>query len=81
MIMTQKKKLTSHEGIFSWSKEILTKIELSKMCGNTSITDKKLHMVGYLMELGFDLCISNHNNISMNPGFEGCNGCYNRNSD
>ena len=75
------KKLTSRNGIFSWTTEIECKLGISKMCGNPSHETKKLHMVGYLIELAFNLYIPNHNNISTNPGFEGCHGCFNRNSD
>ena len=39
---------------------------------------KRRHMVGYLLELGFDLCIAPKSNVSWNPGFELPLGQYKR---
>ena len=46
------------------------KIEGVNFRGATSLTAKQMHMVGYLFELAYDLCIDYVANVSLNPGFE-----------
>ncbi len=41
-----------------------------KIPGTVTLNHKKLHMVAYLCELGYDLMIAPDANISKSPGFE-----------
>lgn len=61
--------LTSVEdGILTWTKKIID-YSTDKESG-TIIVDKQLHLVGYLWELGYDLMIPPHCNVSTSSGFE-----------
>jgi hypothetical protein len=63
--------LTSHDegSIFKWSSNSLTRLEALKWNGDKA-QRKRVHMVGYLVELVYDLSIARDNNISGSPGFE-----------
>ena len=41
-----------------------------------SLTAKQMHMVRYLFQLAYDLCIDSVANVSLNPGFETCLGVW-----
>jgi hypothetical protein len=57
-------------GVLSWDEKTLRRLENAKVGGDTHITKKQLHMVGYLFELCYDLAIPPENNVSESPGFE-----------
>jgi hypothetical protein len=40
------------------------------------LDEKQLVMVGYVLELGYDLMINADDNISKSPGFEACLGIF-----
>jgi len=55
--------------LFHWS--AISKCRIEKLSWKGELYDKKcLHIVGYLLELAYDLCIPSTTNISRNPGFE-----------
>jgi hypothetical protein len=63
--------LTNHDegSIFKWSSNSLKR--LGKLSWNGAKAQKKrVHMVGYLVELVYDLSIARAHNISGSPGFE-----------
>ena len=60
---------TSENGIFVWPKEHLDHLKADRWNGMT-MTQKQLNMVGYLIEIFYDLCLAPGDNVSMNPGFE-----------
>jgi len=66
------KKLYSvgEDGVCSWTKDVLEKVDKTNFKGATSLQDKQLHIVGYLIELVYDLAISSKENVSESPGFE-----------
>ena len=69
--VTRTHKLTSVDnGLFIWCDEVMTRLENIDFKGSTCIKDKQLHMVGYLIELMYDLALGNNNNLSEAPGFE-----------
>ena len=51
------------------------------VAGERTVRTKKVHIVGYLMVLLLDLCIPKVDNVSINPGFEGCDGCFDSDRD
>jgi flavin-binding protein dodecin len=57
-------------GIFVWDKDCLSSLSKVKFSGTVALNDKKLHMVAYLCELGYDLMLAPAKNISRSPGFE-----------
>ena len=55
----------------------MSKRRIEKLSWKGELYDKKcLHIVGYLLELGYDLCIPPTNNISRNPGVETILGIF-----
>ncbi len=56
--------------LFQWGEEAMEKIKGVQFPGNLTLKEKQLHMVGYLCELCYDLCISQKANVSRKPGFE-----------
>ena len=64
-------------GIFVISEEVQQKIRDVRFQGLDHQHEKKtLHMIGYLAELAYDLCIAPSDNVSSNPGFETCLGVF-----
>jgi hypothetical protein len=65
------KLLTNHDegSLFKWSSNSLTRLRALRWNGNTE-QRKRVHMVGYLVELVYDISIARDNNISGSPGFE-----------
>jgi hypothetical protein len=57
-------------GVFSWDSQTIGSLNRHEREGVTSLEDKKIHMVSYLLELGFDLMLSTEWNVSTQPGFE-----------
>ena len=56
--------------VLLWDDLTLRRLQNAKVGGDTDITEKQLHMVGYLFELCYDLAIPPDNNVSRSPGFE-----------
>ncbi len=61
---------TTGDGIFLWSDVMLHRIGEIKFPGAKVLADKQLHMVGYMIELCYDLALSSDHNISESAGFE-----------
>ena len=55
--------------LFKWSETSLKRMKALKWNGDSE-ERKRIHMVGYLIELVYDLSIAPTNNISGSPGFE-----------
>ena len=68
----------THAGIFHFDIETNNKIKAVNFQGNANsrLQQKQLHMLGYLWELAYDLCIPPASNISGNPGIETVLGVY-----
>ena len=58
------------KGIFTWGKHCIDSLSKCEKDGETTLQDKQLHMVAYLLELGYDLMLSAGMNVSTMPGFE-----------
>jgi hypothetical protein len=58
------------QGLFHFDKETKKRIARVKFRGNLTLQDKQMHMVAYLIELGYDLTLGSENNASTSPGFE-----------
>ena len=56
-------------GIFVWPEEVLAYLRADKW-NNMTMQQKQLNMVGYLLEIFYDLALSPGDNVSENPGFE-----------
>ena len=63
-------------GIFKWSEDVIQKVNKLTLYSCTELEEKQLVMVGYLLELGYDLMINADDNISESPGFEACLGIF-----
>ena len=59
----------SGSSLFNWSAASQKRIKALKWNGDTD-ERKRIHMVGYLIELVYDLSIAPNNNVSGSPGFE-----------
>jgi hypothetical protein len=64
------------DGIFTWSDDVVKRVESLRLSTCTELQDKKLNMVGFLLELGYDLMINSDDNVSESPGFEPCLGIF-----
>ena len=64
--------------IFFWSTQVLEHMGRCKFSGSTTLPEKQLHMIGYLIELVYDLCLSPAANVSESPGFEAALGIFGR---
>ena len=62
-------------GLFLWEPKILDRINKVKF-GTPSLEDKQLKMVGYLIELCYELTLSPSHNVSISPGFERALGIF-----
>ena len=74
-----RKHLTSGEAtemIFEWPAEARTRIRNLKIAGATAEQDLRLHMVGYALELAYDLALGTDENVSRSFGFEGALGAF-----
>ena len=65
----------SRSGIFHLDKNLDKNLE-SLFRYESRLEAKKLHMVGYLCEMIYDVCLSPRDNISGNPGMEVLLGSY-----
>jgi hypothetical protein len=74
--------LTNHDegSLFKWSRNSLTRLKALRWNGDKD-QRKRVHMIGYLVELVYDLSIARDNNISGSPGFELPLGGFPSNSD
>ena len=52
-----------------WPEEVLAYLRADKW-NNMTMQQKQLNMVGYLLEIFYDLALSPGDNVSENPGFE-----------
>ena len=50
--------------------ENICAIDALKIAGTSSLEERQYHMVGYLIELAYDLAIGTGNEVSASPGFE-----------
>lgn len=58
------------KGLFMWDDSIIDALNNWDKNGQTTMVDKQLHMVAYLLELGYELLLSDDANVSTMPGFE-----------
>jgi len=58
------------QGIFSWDKATIEALNIWSKSSAFTFQDKQLHMVAYLLELGYDLMLDDKWNVSTMPGFE-----------
>ena len=63
-------------GLFSYTNEEKRKIDSCNMRGRGTTMLKRIDIVAYLFELGYDLSISPADNVSHNPGFESVLGVW-----
>jgi hypothetical protein len=57
------------QGVFEWKSHIYTCLQQC-LWHKQDMRNKQLNMVAYLLELLYDLCLSQHVNVSESPGFE-----------
>jgi hypothetical protein len=60
----------SPKGIFVWDKTCIESLKKCEKDGVTTLEDKQLHMVAYVLELGYELMLSAGMDVSTMPGFE-----------
>jgi hypothetical protein len=65
-------------GIFKWDEDVVEKVNKLTLYSCNELNEKQLVMVGYLLELGYDLMINADYNISESPGFEACQNFWRR---
>jgi hypothetical protein len=58
------------DGIFLWDNKDCLNWMNKGSTSPSALNDKKLHMVAYLCELGYDLMLAPGANTSKSPGFE-----------
>lgn len=57
-------------GLFEFSEAEVAHISAVNFPGQLTLEQKILHVLGYMFELFYDLCLSPQDNVSMNPGCE-----------
>jgi hypothetical protein len=67
------------DGIFLWDNKDCLNWMNKGSPSPSALNDKKLHMVAYLCELGYDLMLAPGANISKSPGFERPLGAFQKN--
>jgi hypothetical protein len=60
----------SPKGIFVWDKTFIESLNKCEKDGVMTLKDKQLHMVAYLLELGYELMYNAGMDVSTMPGFE-----------
>ena len=65
---------TTQDGIFYFDADTNTEIDTVGFSGASRLQTKQLNMLGYLWEIGYDLCVAPGSNISGSAGFEALNG-------
>ena len=63
-------------GLFLFSDNEIKKMNNTKKKSRHTIVEKKIDMISYLFELGYDLCLSPLDCVSNNPGFESVLGVW-----
>ncbi len=63
-------------GICKWGEDVIEKVNKLTLYSCNELDEKQLIMVGYLLELGYDLMINADDNINESPGFEACLGIF-----
>lgn len=66
----------SQGGLFSFSDDEIKKINNVKKNSRHTFVEKRIDMISYLFELGYDLCLSPLDCVSQNPGFESVLGIW-----
>ena len=66
----------SQGGLFSFSDDGIKKINNVKKNSRHTFVEKRIDMISYLFELGYDLCLSPLDCVSQNPGFESVLGIW-----
>ena len=69
------------DDLFRWPADVVEKVDKIEFPGCTTTSDKQLHMVGYLLEMAYDLALKPSANVSRSPGFETALGIFGGNSD
>ena len=59
----------TENGIFEWPEAVLANLRADKW-NNMNMQQKQLNMVGYLLEIFYDMALAPGDNVSENPGFE-----------
>ena len=58
-----------NSGLLFWDKIVINNLQNLKV-NKYRLREKQLHIVGYLIELFYDVCIDETCNVSESPGFE-----------
>ena len=66
------------KGIFWWNEASLEEIIKLKYYDCSTLREKQLVMIGYCLELGYDLMINPNDNVARVNGFGTCLGTYGR---
>lgn len=59
-----------------WAADVVSRVGAVGFQGTDGLLAKKLHCVGYLIELVYELMLAPRLDVSSNPGFEGCLGIF-----
>ena len=62
--------------IFVWDENTFAKMENGNFGAAITMKEKKLVMVGFLLQLAYDILISPNDNLYRSPGFECWLGIY-----
>ena len=65
-------------GYLHWSKEIVRFLSKGGRLRGYRLKSEKVEMLSYLFELGYDLCLGKHDNVSSSPGFDKFLGQFGR---
>ena len=65
-------------GFMRWPKNTIQRLSKDGSIRGNEMVNAKLELVAYLYELGYDLCISQQDNVSQSPGFEKYLGQFGR---
>ena len=68
--------LYNKNGVFCWDSVTLRKLENVNLPGCHTVKEKQLVIIGYYIELIYDLMISVCDNVLQSPRFEGCIGVF-----
>ena len=73
--------MTHPAGIFDWSNQVMDRLDQANIPGCISIRGKQFVIIGYYLELGYELMIAANRDVSQNPGFESYLGIYSNATD
>ena len=68
-------------GIFLWNEKIETNVNNVKFRNAKTLNEKKLNMIGYLLEIFYDVALKESSNVSTSPGFETPLGVFGGNNN